>query len=49
MTKTILAATVAAFALTACGDSKPPAKVPEAKTPPPTTTPATPPAKDVKK
>jgi len=39
MTKTVLAAAVAAFALAACGDSKPPAKA-ETKTTPPASTPA---------
>ena len=41
MTKIVLAAALAAFALTACGDQKPPAKAPETKAP---ATPATPPA-----
>jgi ABC-type uncharacterized transport system auxiliary subunit len=52
MMKSLFLAAAAAFVLSACGDSKPPAKAPTA-TPPPTSSPApaTPPAekKDEKK
>lgn len=44
MTKLAVAAAVAAFALAACGDSKPPAKAETKTTPPPaTSSPSTPP------